>query len=78
MNFVRKNVKVIEDVRRRVEYGIGIPDKIKDLYYKGLAKREAGLDLILKAKFELEVSDKWGVKLKGFKPHKKGIDKKQK
>lgn len=64
-NNTKQDIKTIEDVRRRIEYGIDIPDATKDLYYKGIAKREAGMDLILKAKFQLQVSGKWDLKLKG-------------
>ncbi len=65
MRQLNLDLKTIEEVRRRVEYGIDIPDATKDLYYKGIAKREAGMDLICRARLQLQILGKWDAPLKG-------------
>lgn len=61
---MKKDEKIIEEVRKRVKMGVDIPDYIKELYYKGLRKREAGMELINKAKFELQQTGNWDTRLK--------------
>ena len=59
MRELNNEAKNIKQVRKRVEYGIDIPDDIKELFYRGFQKREVGYEMICKAKFELQRRGKW-------------------
>lgn len=72
MNKIKQEEKLINEVKARVERWGNTPDYIKELYYKGMRKREVGIELILKAKFELQQTENWKVKLKGT--NRKPID----
>ena len=56
--------ELIEEIRKRVEMGVDVSDLAKDLYYKGIRKMEVGMDLINKARLELEITGKWDTRLR--------------
>jgi hypothetical protein len=67
MNNIKQDDKTIREVQARVERWGNTPDYIKEMFYKGMRKREAGMELVRKAKWELQQTGNWKVKLKNQK-----------
>jgi hypothetical protein len=71
MNNIKQDDKTIREVQARVERWGNTPDHIREMFYKGMRKREAGMELVHKAKFELQQTGNWNVVLKNSSQKKK-------